>query len=87
MDPRGDRPETGRHQPPFSWGIAGMALVLHWLARAFSRRDRGAATEGQDPWRDIDTIIARRAERLHNRDRAGANAFIRAHTILSRGKP
>ena len=47
---------------------------------------RRPTVEPSYPCVTADVLIARRAMRLHNRDRAKAARFERVHTILSRGK-
>jgi hypothetical protein len=62
--------------------IAAAVRLLHRMASAFPRRNRGADGSRQD----VGRLIARRAERVSNRKRAAADLYIAKHEILRRGK-
>lgn len=53
---------------------------MKFLRRLFRRQPQTFPTP------EIPVLIARRAMRLHNRDRVGASAYERVHAILGAGK-
>lgn len=87
MDARGNRPETRRDPRAARSRIAGLVALCARLARAIRGGDIRPAPESRDVEDDVAAIIARRAERYHNRDSAAAAKYRRIHTILSRGRP
>jgi len=87
MDARGNRPEIGRNTSDARWGTSWLVGLRSWFARAIRGGDIRPAPESRDVEDDVAAIIARRAERYHNRDSAAAAKYRRIHTILSRGRP
>ena len=62
--------------------------MIRFIARILGARTP-PATQNADEHRmfpDRETMIARRALRLHNRSREGAAKYERQHTILARGR-
>lgn len=82
MGTRRNSPQTGNDRGLAAEGIARLVAVYSRLAQAFSRRDNGADEKSAV----LEVAIARRGQRLHNRDRIGASKYERIHTILSRGR-
>ena len=80
--PAGTSAEAG-HDPHANGGrIARLASLLHRMASALCRRNRGADGAGEG----VGHIIGRRAERLNNRNRAAADRYVEVHRILARGR-
>ncbi len=80
--PAGASAQAGHDPHAVGGGTRWLASLLHRMASALCRRNRGADKSGKG----VGHIIGRRAERLNNRNRAAANRYVEVHRILARGR-
>jgi len=79
--PAGTGAQAGHDPASDGWRIAGLASLLHRVSSALRGRDSRADGTGSA----VGNLIARRAERVNNRNRAVADRYIAVHSILARG--
>lgn len=63
-----------------------MGALYRRVSSAISWRDGSTDPQGATDGRDVAAIIARRAERVNNRQRGAADRYVAVHSILARGR-
>lgn len=85
MGSAGNCEEAAPDRAAIRRGTCRLARILHFAARAVCRRTGGIAEPQPIAGDGMATIIARRAERFHNHERAGVSEYIARHMALAAG--